>query len=265
LPGLFGDLSLAQPSEVPQLQRLSLSFFHARRTGTLISRVTNDVEYLRNALASGVSTMGKDALTLIGALSLALYASWRLTLLALLVIPAAGLLLGRIGRSMRRRSARTQEHMGEITAILQETITGARVVRAFGTEEFEVSKFQRANQAFYRSFVRMRRIALAARPFSEFSLVLVAVAMLWFGGREIFVSHSLAPHQFVLFVTAWAATSRENQTQEPVTVPGPTVIRSEVVVAPRPCKTSEEWLARYGPGDPAWPRGWPARPGGGRA
>ena len=189
-----------------QLQRLSLSFFHARRTGTLISRVTNDVEYLRNALASGVSTMGKDALTLIGALSLALYASWRLTLLALLVIPAAGLLLGRIGRSMRRRSARTQEHMGEITAILQETITGARVVRAFGTEEFEVSKFQRANQAFYRSFVRMRRIALAARPFSEFSLVLVAVAMLWFGGREIFVSHSLAPHQFVLFVTALLTT-----------------------------------------------------------
>jgi subfamily B ATP-binding cassette protein MsbA len=189
-----------------QLQRLSLSFFHARRTGALISRVTNDVEYLRNALASGVSTLGKDALTLAGALGLAFYASWRLTLLALLVIPAAGLLLGGIGRSMRRRSTRTQEHMGDLTAILQETITGARVVRAFGTEEFEVSKFERANQAFYRSFVRMRRIALAARPFSEFSLVLVAVAMLWFGGREIFVTHSLAPHQFVLFVTALLTT-----------------------------------------------------------
>ena len=188
------------------LQRLSLSFFHARRTGTLISRVTNDVEYLRNALASGVSTMGKDALTLAGSLGLAFYASWRLTLVAMLVIPAAGLLLGGIGRSMRRRSARTQEHMGDLTAILQETITGARVVRAFGTEGFEVEKFQRANQAFYRSFVRMRRIALAARPFSEFALVLVAVAMLWFGGREIFVNHSLAPHQFVLFVTALLTT-----------------------------------------------------------
>lgn len=188
------------------LQRLSLSFFHTRRTGTLISRVTNDVEYLRNALASGVSTLGKDALTLAGALGLAFYASWRLTLLALLVIPAAGFLLGGIGRSMRRRSARTQEHMGDLTAILQETITGARVVRAFGTEAYELAKFQRVNEAFYRSFVRMRRIALAARPFSEFALVLVAVAMLWFGGREIFVSHSLAPHQFVLFVTALLTT-----------------------------------------------------------
>jgi ATP-binding cassette, subfamily B, bacterial MsbA len=188
------------------LQALSLSFFHTRRTGTLISRVTNDVEYLRNALASGVSTMGKDVLTLIGALGLAFYASWRLTLLALLVLPAAALLLGQIGRSMRRRSTRTQERMGDLTAILQETIAGARVVRAFGTERFEVEKFERANQAFTQAFVRMRRIALAARPFSEFSLVVVAVAMLWFGGREIFLRHTLAPHQFVLFVTALLTT-----------------------------------------------------------
>ena len=188
------------------LQRLSLSFFHARRTGTLISRVTNDVEYLRNALASGVSTLGKDVLTLAGALALAFYASWRLTLLALLVLPAAALLLGLIGRSMRRRSTRTQERMGDLTAILQETIVGARVVRAFGMERFEVDKFERANQAFFKAFVRMRRVALAARPFSEFALVMVAVAMLWFGGREIFTQQTLAPHQFVLFVTALLTT-----------------------------------------------------------
>ncbi len=188
------------------LQRLSLSFFHSRRTGTLISRVTNDVEYLRNALASGISTMGKDVLTLVGALALAFYASWRLTLLALLVLPAAGLLLGRIGRSMRRRSTRAQERMGDLTAILHETISGARVVRAFGTERFEVEKFERVNQEFYQAYVRMRRVALAARPFSEFALVVVAVAMLWFGGREIFTRHTLAPHQFVLFVTALLTT-----------------------------------------------------------
>ena len=188
------------------LQRLSLSFFHGRRTGTLISRVTNDVEYLRNALASGISTLGKDVLTLVGALGLAFYASWRLTLLSMLVLPAAAYLLGAIGRSMRRRSTRTQERMGDLTAILQETIVGARVVRAFGTERFEAEKFERANQAFFDAFVRMRRVALASRPFSEFALVLVAVAMLWFGGQEIFTRHTLAPHQFVLFVTALLTT-----------------------------------------------------------
>jgi ABC-type multidrug transport system fused ATPase/permease subunit len=188
------------------LQSLSLSFFHSRRTGMLISRVINDVEYLRNALASGISTLGKDVLTLAGALGLAFYASWRLTLLALLVLPVAATLLGWIGRTMRRRSTRAQERMSDLTAILHETITGARVVRAFGAERFETEKFRRTNQQFYDAYARMRRVALAARPFSEFALVLVALAMMWFGGREIYTHHTLAPHQFVLFVTALLTT-----------------------------------------------------------
>ena len=188
------------------LQRLSLSYFHASRTGVVISRVTNDVEYLRNALASGVSTFVKDALTLVGAIALAFFASWRLTLLALLILPAASFGLQVVGRKMRRRSTRAQERMGDLTAMLQETTSGARVVRAFGAESFERERFARANQAFYDAFVRMRRVALLARPMSEFGLVIVAVAMLWFGGKEIFQGGGLAPHQFVLFVTALLTT-----------------------------------------------------------
>ena len=188
------------------LQRLSLSYFHASRTGVVISRVTNDVEYLRNALASGVSTFVKDALTLVGAIGLAFFASWRLTLLALLILPAASFGLQVVGRKMRRRSARAQERMGDLTAMLQETTSGARVVRAFGAEPYERERFAKANQAFYDAYVRMRRVALLARPMSEFGLVVVAVAMLWFGGREIFQGGGLAPHQFVLFVTALLTT-----------------------------------------------------------
>lgn len=188
------------------LQRLSLSYFHASRTGVVISRVTNDVEYLRNALASGVSTFVKDALTLVGAIGLAFFASWRLTLLALLILPAASFGLQVVGRKMRRRSTRAQERMGDLTSMLQETTSGARVVRAFGAENYERERFARANHAFYEAFVRMRRVALLARPMSEFGLVFVAVAMLWFGGREIFQGGGLAPHQFVLFVTALLTT-----------------------------------------------------------
>jgi subfamily B ATP-binding cassette protein MsbA len=188
------------------LQRLSLSYFHASRTGVVISRVTNDVEYLRNALASGVSTFVKDALTLVGAIGLAFFASWRLTLLALLILPAASFGLQVVGRKMRRRSARAQERMGDLTSMLQETTSGARVVRAFGAEGYERERFARANQAFYEAFVRMRRVALLARPMSEFGLVVVSVTMLWFGGREIFQGGGLAPHQFVLFVTALLTT-----------------------------------------------------------
>jgi len=190
-----------------QLQRLSLSFYHSRRTGNLIARVTNDVEYLREALAAGISNLVKGSLTLAGCLAWAFYASWRLALISLLVLPPLVLALGVIGRKMRKRSDAAQERMGDLTAILQENIAGARVVKAFGMESFEQGKFERANEAFFRAFVRMRRVAAAARPIGEVVMVVAAVGMLWLGGVEIFTHQTLAPHQFVLFVTALMTTS----------------------------------------------------------
>jgi subfamily B ATP-binding cassette protein MsbA len=188
------------------LQRLSLDFYHGRKTGALVSRVTNDVEYLRASLASGISNLIKDSLTLAGCLAWVFIASWKLALLSLAVLPPVALALVAIGRKMRKRSGAAQERMADLTSILQETIAGARVVKAFGMEGFEQGKFDDANQRYYRAFVRLRRVSAAARPVSEYAIVLVAVAMLWFGGREIFESHSLAPQQFVLFVTALLST-----------------------------------------------------------
>ncbi len=184
------------------LQRLSLDFYHARRAGTLVSRLTNDVEYLRASLASGISNLIKDSLTLAGCLAWVFFASWRLALLSLVVLPPVAFALVQIGRRMRRRSERAQERMGDVTSILQETIFGARVVKAFSMERFERARFDEANHRYYGAFVHLRRISAAARPVSEYAIVLVAVAMLWFGGREIFERHSLEPQQFVLFVTA---------------------------------------------------------------
>jgi subfamily B ATP-binding cassette protein MsbA len=185
-----------------QLQGLSLSFYHARRTGSLMAQVTNDVEYLREALASGISRLVKGSLTLAGCLAWAFYASWRLALVSLVIVPPVMLALTALGRKLRRRSNVAQERMGDMAAILQENLAGARVVKAFGMEDFEQRKFERANQAFFRAFVRMRRVATASGPVGEFGMVVAAVAMLWLGGVEIYTHQTLTPHQFVLFVTA---------------------------------------------------------------
>ena len=188
------------------LHRLSLSFYHGRRTGTLISRITNDVEYLRASLASGISNLVKDGLTLIGCLVWVFRLSWALALLSFVVLPPVAFSLVIIGRKMRKRSGQAQERMADITGILQETFAGVRVVRAFGTEGFEQRRFNQANSGFYRAFMRLRRVSAAARPLSEMAIVTVAVAMLWFGGREIFVSHTLQPQTFMLFVAALLTT-----------------------------------------------------------
>ena len=188
------------------LQSLPLSFFHGRRTGTLVSRVTNDIEYLRASLAAGISNLVKDSLTLLGCLVWVFVVSWKLALISLVIVPPAALTLAAIGRKMRQRSGSAQERMGDLTSILQETIVGARVVQAFGMERFESARFDAANGSFFRAFVHLRRISAAARPVSEYAIVLVAVAVLWLGGREIFVHRSIAPQQFVLFVTALLST-----------------------------------------------------------
>jgi ATP-binding cassette, subfamily B, bacterial MsbA len=184
------------------LHELSLSYFHGRRTGMLVSRVTNDMEYLRAAMASSISNLVKQGLTLMGALVWVFVVSWQLALLSLVVVPPLGLTLAVVGRKMRKRSGRAQERMADMTAVLQETIAGVRVVKAFGMEGFESRRFDRANQGFYAAFVHLRRVSAAAQPLTEMAIVVVAVAMLWFGGRQIFAHQGLAPQSFMLFVAA---------------------------------------------------------------
>jgi len=188
------------------LQRLPMAFFHGQRSGSLIAQLTSDVEALRGSLAAGISNLLKDGLTLLGCLVLVFSASWKLALFSMLVLPPAALALVTIGRSMRRRSGRAQEQMADLTGRLQETIAGARVVKAFRAESFEEARFERANTGYRDAFVRLRRVSAAARPFSEYAVIVVAVAIAWMGAREILENRSMPPERFFLFVTALLAT-----------------------------------------------------------
>lgn len=188
------------------LSRLSLDFYHGRRAGTLISRLTNDVEALRSTLAVSISNLLKDGLTLIGSLVIVFVASWKLALFAMVVVPPAALALVAIGRNMRRRSNRAQEKMADLTSVLQESIAGVRVVQAFGMERYEAGRFEKANGGYYTAFVRLRRVSAAAKPLSEMAIIAVAVAIAWMGAREILHVESLPPSRFFQFVTALLAT-----------------------------------------------------------
>jgi subfamily B ATP-binding cassette protein MsbA len=188
------------------LQRLSLDFYHGRRSGMLIARLTSDVEALRSTLAVCISNLLKDGLTLIGSLTIVFLASWRLALFSMIVLPPAAVALVAIGRKMRKRSNRAQEKMADLTSVLQEAIGGVRVVQAFGMERYEEQRFDRANTGYFGAFVRLRRVSAAARPLSEFAIIVVAVAIAWMGAREIFHVASLPPSRFFQFVTALLAT-----------------------------------------------------------
>jgi subfamily B ATP-binding cassette protein MsbA len=184
------------------LQSLPLSYLNARRSGEIMSRVTNDVEALRGSLAAGISNLIKDGLTFLGYLVMVFAASWRLALFAFVVLPPAAWVLVTIGRKMRKRSGRAQAEMGTLTGILQENIAGGRIVRAFGAERFEEARFERANTGYFRAFTRLRRVSAAAKPLSEYAIILVAVAIGWMGAREVFLTRTLPPERLFTFVAA---------------------------------------------------------------
>jgi subfamily B ATP-binding cassette protein MsbA len=184
------------------LQSLSLSFFHSRRSGALLSRLTNDIALVRGALAAGFSNLIKSSLLLTVCLFWIFWTSWRLALVSLLVVPPSLFLIVFLGRKLRRRSTITQERMADLNAILQETLTGIRVVKAFGMEPFEQRKFEKAGQSYFRSFVKQRRLGAMAGPMSEYLGVVAAVAVLWYGGHEILLSRSVEPQQFFIFLFA---------------------------------------------------------------
>lgn len=184
------------------LHQLSLSFFHTRRTGALLSRLTNDIALVRGALAAGFSNLIKSALLLTVCLFWVFWTSWRLALVSLIVVPPSIMLIAWLGKKLRRRSTITQERMADLNSILQETLTGIRVVKAFSMEEFEKRNFARASQDYFRSFVRQRRLGASAGPLSEYLGVVAATVVLWYGGQEILLNRVLEPQQFFIFLFA---------------------------------------------------------------
>jgi subfamily B ATP-binding cassette protein MsbA len=187
---------------VRHLHSLPLAFFHGERVGILASRIINDVQMVRGALAAGISNIIKESLLVFGALFWVFWVSWKLALVSLLILPPVIGIVVWIGRRMRRRSSAMQERMADLQAVLHETLANIRVVKAFHTERWESARFARENERFYQSFLRLRRTGEAASPITEYAMVIVAAGVLWYGGQLIFREHSLAPYNFLLFVFA---------------------------------------------------------------
>jgi len=183
------------------LHRLSLSYFTEERKGNLISRIINDVQIINASLIAVVNSLFRDPpLIIVYSVVLFLF-DWQLTLMVLILLPLTGAVLARIGNSLKRKSIRSQEKIADITAILDETLSGIRVVKAFAMEKFEVARFKRENDEYSRTLISlMRRRALAA-PITEYLGVFVATFVLWFIGRGIITgTSSMSVGAFMLYL-----------------------------------------------------------------
>ncbi|MEW5795980.1 MAG: ABC transporter ATP-binding protein [Candidatus Zixiibacteriota bacterium] len=182
-------------------QRLSLAYFHSRRTGQIISRVTNDVAVLNESIDIGFNQFVSDAvLTLVLAISLVIL-SWELTLMAAVVLPAVFGFIWFIGRKMRKYSERAQRKMADVNSVLEEAISNVRIVKAFSMEDFESKKFFRTTFDYFRALVRMRRIRHLSSPINDLLATIAGIVILYFAGTRIVQgTGALDAGDFITFV-----------------------------------------------------------------
>jgi subfamily B ATP-binding cassette protein MsbA len=124
-----------------QIQKQSLSFFAEHPTGLLMSRITNDVQAVQTASSEAITALVKDSFMLISLVAVIFYTDWKLALIAIVVFPLTIYPIATFGKKMRKVTTSTQITMGTLTSLLQETISGTRIVKAFGMEKYESKRF----------------------------------------------------------------------------------------------------------------------------
>ena len=183
------------------LQRLPIGYFTATKTGQILSRVLADTEQTRT-LVTQIVTQALSASALVIIYVAYLFGiSWRLTLIALIVAPLLTLGLQPLLRRLRRGYRRLRNDHGEMMSVLQESVSGIRLVKAFGAEPYEEQRFIGASHTYSSGLVRMARVALIAQPITETLGAGITVLLLWIGARYVLVDHSLQASQFLVFLT----------------------------------------------------------------
>lgn len=167
------------------LQHLSFSFYEKTQTGQIMSRATADVDMLKRFYGFGIMHLFQGTVTFIGVILVIFYMHWQLAALTVLALPLIVVTILRFGKRVGPAYQAIQEQLAELTSVLQENLTGIRVVKAFGREEGEGAKFDGENTALLKKNLSAVRIWAYYFPFLSFLTGLAAAAILWFGGREV--------------------------------------------------------------------------------
>lgn len=184
------------------IHELPLAYFSNERTGNLISRVMNDVNVVNSGISATFYTLIREPLLVMVYLAIALILSWKLTLIAFIVFPLVLLVIAWVGRRVHRESGQVQERMADLTSVLHETITGVKVVKAFGMEEFENRKFVRGNENYFRTVLKITKIRNLSSPTTEFLSAVAGGAIIWYGGMQVLSHETMKASEFLGFLFA---------------------------------------------------------------
>ena len=169
---------------------LPIGFFSNERKGDVMARMSGDVTEVENSVMSSLDMMFKNPIMIIACLTMMIALSWQLTLFVLVLLPIAGLIMGGVGKRLKRVSLEGQNQWGVMLSNIEETIGGLRIVKAFNAEHKVKNRFEGENEKYRNIVTRMSRRYELAHPMSEFLGTLTIAIVLWFGGTLILGGHS---------------------------------------------------------------------------
>lgn len=180
--------------------QLPISYYSEKRKGDIIARITSDVLEIQHSFLSVLELIVREPLTIIFTIIVMFSISTKLTIFVFIFIPIAGMLISRIGKSLKKKSDRVQKEQGEFLSIIEETLGGLRVIKAFNAENRFVAKFQESTGRFFRFSNKLLNRQNLASPTSEFLGILVIGTLLWFGGKMVLIEKTLDASSFIAYM-----------------------------------------------------------------
>jgi subfamily B ATP-binding cassette protein MsbA len=181
------------------LQNLSFGFYEQKRTGQLMSKVLNDVGVVQSLFSSTILDLIVEPTMVVLAIAWALYTNWKLTLIFLLIMPLVAFLVARISRLMRKVGKNVQQNAADMTAILQETLAGIRVVKAFAMEDYEINRFRSQTRKNYSTSMKGVRLQGLLNPLVELLALIGLGIFIWYGGNAVY-NQEMSPGELWTFV-----------------------------------------------------------------
>ncbi len=184
---------------------LPLSYYSEQKKGDIIARMTTDVQEVEWSIMSSLEMIFRDPLNIVIFLITLMIMSSQLTLFVLILLPFTAFLIGRIGKSLKRSSDKVQKKMGVILSVIEETLSGLRIIKAFNAIDYSQNKFQKINTNYTKVMIRVYRKRDLANPLSEFIGALVLVVIMWFGGKLVLGNNAnISPEVFIAYVVIFS-------------------------------------------------------------
>ncbi len=183
-----------------KLVNLPISYFSEKRKGDVMARVTTDVLEVQVSFLSILELIVREPLTILFTILVMFLISVKLTLFVLVFIPVSGLIISRIGKSLKKKSDRVQKEQGNLLSILEETVGGLKIIKAFAAERKFTKSFTQATQRFFAFSNSLLNRQNLASPTSEFLGISVIGVLLWYGGKMVLIEGSLEASSFIAYM-----------------------------------------------------------------